>query len=731
MRGLAAELGRLEDAGGRAAGIDPGVARDPGRRRGGVGGVPLGHAPGPARLGRHGPAGRAPRRPGGPPGAGGQPGRVPGGPAAPRPVRAGRHGARRRWDSTGRSAACARRAAGRIETALAAERRAAGLPGLPARAGPRPLARRPAPLGKPRVGDARRGDRGVLRARAAADLPPGLRAAVPHPDARRHRAARAAAGGPAAARRDSRWSSASTSARSRSAATWRSWPPTSRRSARPASSASPMYYRGAADAHFVPLCPVVIRPQHWVAEEVVDELGRDAPAPGPDAAGAGHGLAPVPRRQPVLRRGRPADGGRRRAGLVPAGRPILFPRLTARIRKPLGRIVQTPPLTRLQLERTTPTPGPENGHVGFTRRRDDRHRRAAAARHRADLAVRPAGAAARPRLEQPEQPARLGLQLRRLRRRGRRPERPGHGPDPQRPAGPRAAWPSAGSSIPGGDGLRRRLPQHLQRLGRPSSTSTGSPSRTARNSRRSAAIIEQACDRNAHERCRRFMSAPLTLSFAGARQHVEERAEDLAQTRPEWGHATNAITHRRPPRVDPRPVPRPPRLPHLLRPDPGRRRGYHPDAHPRRPSSPSAPGINLEYYFSYVDNPGWGCGTKLPHNIAALLGVMDGAASDLRTGLPWQMVEIHEPVRSLFIIETTPEAMLRIMDRNAGIGRLCRNGWVQLAVLDPETRADQRLPATAVPTPTSRRPRSLPRPPPRSTGIAAGAITWSSPRSRP
>ena len=38
------------------------------------------------------------------------------------------------------------------------------------------------------------------------------------------------------------------------------------------------------------------------------------------------------------------------------------------------------------------------------------------------------------------------------------------------------------------------------------------------------------------------MSAPLTLSFAAAREHVEERAEDLAQTRPELGHATNAIT---------------------------------------------------------------------------------------------------------------------------------------------------------------------------------------------
>ena len=28
-----------------------------------------------------------------------------------------------------------------------------------------------------------------------------------------------------------------------------------------------MYYQGVADAHFVPLCPVVIRPQHWVVEK--------------------------------------------------------------------------------------------------------------------------------------------------------------------------------------------------------------------------------------------------------------------------------------------------------------------------------------------------------------------------------------------------------------------------------------------------------------------------------
>src|SRR5262249_37344897 len=102
---------------------------------------------------------------------------------------------------------------------------------------------------------------------------------------------------------------------------------------------------------------------------------------------------------------------------------------------------------------------------------------------------------------------------------------------------------------------------------------------------------------------------------------------------------------------------------------------------------PVCGGINLEYYFSNVDNTGYGAGTKLPHNLASLLGVMNGAASDLRTGLPWQMVEIHEPVRSLFLIETTPEAMRRIIERNETIGRMCRNGWDQLVVLDPSSRA--------------------------------------------
>ena len=100
---------------------------------------------------------------------------------------------------------------------------------------------------------------------------------------------------------------------------------------------------------------------------------------------------------------------------------------------------------------------------------------------------------------------------------------------------------------------------------------------------------------------------------------------------------------------------------------------------------PVCAGISLEYYFSTVDPEGYGCGSKLPHNITSLLGVMSGAASDMRPGLSFQMIEIHEALRQLFVIETSPDAMLEIMDRNETIGRLIRNDWVQLATLDPDS----------------------------------------------
>ena len=102
---------------------------------------------------------------------------------------------------------------------------------------------------------------------------------------------------------------------------------------------------------------------------------------------------------------------------------------------------------------------------------------------------------------------------------------------------------------------------------------------------------------------------------------------------------------------------------------------------------PVVAGISLEYYFSYVDPSGYGCGTKLPHNVTSLLGVMDGAQSDLRTGLPWQMVEIHEPTRLAIVVEGTPDRVRRVVQDNPAIEQLVRNRWIWLACLDVESGA--------------------------------------------
>jgi len=111
---------------------------------------------------------------------------------------------------------------------------------------------------------------------------------------------------------------------------------------------------------------------------------------------------------------------------------------------------------------------------------------------------------------------------------------------------------------------------------------------------------------------------------------------------------------------------------------------------------PVCAGISLEYYFSYVDNTGWGSGTKLPHNITSLLGVMDGAESDLRTGLPWQMWRSTSLSESLFLIETSPETILKIMGRNAVIDRLCRTTGSSF-VAAPRHGRGQRLRRRRVP----------------------------------
>ncbi|AKT36739.1 YbcC family protein [Chondromyces crocatus] len=203
------------------------------------------------------------------------------------------------------------------------------------------------------------------------------------------------------------------------------------------------------------------------------------------------------------------------------------------------------------------------------------------------------------------------------------------------------------------------------------------------------ADLDEARKRHAHERCRRFASAPARLDPEGALAHVEARAEDLGQARPELGHATNAVAV-----IGRRELTRGlflDRRAFLISYDPTQDPEGHILERILAAAGPVGAGINLEYYFSRVDNARYGCGTKLPHNLVSLLGVMEGTAGDLRTGLPRQMVEIHEPVRLLLAVETTPEVAAAICARQPVVRELVVNGWVQLVCVDPETGEMQRF----------------------------------------
>jgi uncharacterized protein YbcC (UPF0753/DUF2309 family) len=156
----------------------------------------------------------------------------------------------------------------------------------------------------------------------------------------------------------------------------------------------------------------------------------------------------------------------------------------------------------------------------------------------------------------------------------------------------------------------------------------------------------------------------------------------LAQVRPELGHATNAVCI----------IGRRWRTRGLFLDRRAFLVSYDPEADARgdiltrtlAAVGPVGSGINLAYLFSRIDPVGYGCGTKLPHNITGLIGVMDGHASDLRTGLPWQTVEIHEPLRLLIVIDAPQERILAAAGRLPDVLQLVTNRWVQLAAWDPD-----------------------------------------------
>lgn len=196
-------------------------------------------------------------------------------------------------------------------------------------------------------------------------------------------------------------------------------------------------------------------------------------------------------------------------------------------------------------------------------------------------------------------------------------------------------------------------------------------------------LFVRAAINNAKERSRHFGSVPRNISAKEAKTYIEQRSIDLAQPRPEYGHGSNAfcIIGRRKKTaglyLD--------RRAFLISYNPFNDKSGDVLGNIINAALPVGAGISLEYYFSFIDPFKYGCNTKLPHNVTSLIGVMDGSCSDLRTGLPWQTVEIHEPMRLLVIIEAYEETLLEIVKARAEVKKLVMNNWVKIAAINPKS----------------------------------------------
>jgi hypothetical protein len=190
-------------------------------------------------------------------------------------------------------------------------------------------------------------------------------------------------------------------------------------------------------------------------------------------------------------------------------------------------------------------------------------------------------------------------------------------------------------------------------------------------------------DINSLERSRRFDTLAKNKTIGGLHDAVKKRAFSLFEPRPEYNHATNALCI----------VSRKSTLKGLFF---DRRAFLNSYDYRKDPSGnaltkilsaaiPVCGGINLEYYFSRMDPDKLGAGTKLPHNVMGLIGVANGADGDLRTGLPYQMVEIHDPIRLLMVVEQVPELVNQVITSSPVLLEWVNNNWVHLVVLDPNS----------------------------------------------
>ena len=197
-------------------------------------------------------------------------------------------------------------------------------------------------------------------------------------------------------------------------------------------------------------------------------------------------------------------------------------------------------------------------------------------------------------------------------------------------------------------------------------------------------VFLKSLDYNAKERSRRFESIDTKISLDRIHKKVMDRTVSLFEPRPELDHATNALCI----------VGRRELTAHLFLDRRAFLNSYDYKLDPQgtylfnilKAAAPVCGGINLAYYFSRVDNKKLGAGTKLPHNVMGLFGVANGADGDLRPGIPNQMIEIHDPLRILFVVEHFPEVVLETIQKFANTYEWFINEWVNLIVVNPDTQ---------------------------------------------
>ncbi len=197
-------------------------------------------------------------------------------------------------------------------------------------------------------------------------------------------------------------------------------------------------------------------------------------------------------------------------------------------------------------------------------------------------------------------------------------------------------------------------------------------------------IFFEALAKNAKERSRRFVTTNSKMDIKKLHEKVKSRSVSLFEPRPELNHATNALCI----------VGRRQMTQNLFLDRRAFMNSYDYSIDPEgnylfnilKAAAPVCGGINLEYYFSRVDNLKLGAGTKLPHNVMGLIGVANGIDGDLRPGLPNQMVEVHDPLRLMIIVEHFEDVVLKTIQRTPEVYEWFINEWVHLVVVNPDTK---------------------------------------------